>query len=137
MPPRESSAGKHADLRLGLIWYGFGALLLLAVAVLSLMPMPSTGVNDKLSHLVTYFTLAGWFSLLAGKRSALAWTLAAVIAYGGLIELLQALTSYRQPEWADMLANSLGAATGIWLHFTPLRRLLLVVDRGLARVLHG
>ena len=39
------------------------------------MPMPSTGVNDKLSHLVTYFTLAGWFGLLAGNRVALAWTL--------------------------------------------------------------
>ncbi len=134
MPPRESSAGKHADLRLAVIWYGFGAMLLLAVAALSLMPMPSTGVNDKLSHLVTYFGLAGWFGLLAGNRSALAWTLAAVIAYGGLIELLQAMTSYRQAEWADMLANSLGAAAGIWLYFTPLRRLLLFIDRVLAEV---
>ncbi len=134
MPTENSHAGDRAAPRLAVLWYGLGALLLLAVAVLSLMPMPSTGVNDKLSHLVTYFVLAGWFGLLARNRSALAWTLAALIAYGGLIELLQAMTAYRQAEWADMLANSLGAAAGIWLYFTPLRRLLMFIDRGLAEV---
>ena len=116
------------------VWYGLGVLLLLAVAALSLMPVTDTGVNDKLSHLVTYFMLAGWFSMLAGKRSVLVATFAAVVAYGGLIELLQAMTPHRQAEWADLLANSLGAAIGIWLYFTPLRRLLLFIDRGLARI---
>ena len=134
MPAEAAANDKRAVLRLVVLWYGLGAILLLAVAALSLMPMPSTGVNDKLSHLVTYFALAGWFGLLAGNRLALVWTLAGVIAYGGLIELLQAMTAYRQAEWADMLANSMGAAIGIWLYFTPLRRLLLFVDRGLAQV---
>ena len=121
--------------RLAVVWYGIGVMMLLAVAALSLMPVPSTGVNDKLSHLVTYFLLAGWFALLAAKRATLIWILAGVAAYGGLLELLQAMTPYRQAEWADLLANSLGAAAGIWLHFTPLRRLLLLIDSGLARVM--
>lgn len=120
--------------RLLVVWYGFGALLLLVVAALSLLPMPDTGVNDKLSHLATYIFLSGWFGLLAGNRSALAWTFVGIVAYGGLIELLQGMTSYRDAEWADLLADALGAAVGIGLYFTPLRRLLLLVDRGLAAI---
>lgn len=135
MPDSAGNAGDYAGLRLAALWYGLGLLLLIAVAVLSLMPLPNTGVNDKLAHLVVYFIVAGWFGLLAGNRRVLWWTLAAVIAYGGLIELLQAMTPYRRAEWADLLANSSGALAGICLNFTPLRRLLLLVDRGLARVL--
>lgn len=135
MTSTETATTRRAVPRLAVVWYGIGVMLLLAVAVLSLMPVPSTGVNDKLSHLVTYFLLAGWFALLAAKRATLIWIVAGVAAYGGLLELLQAMTPYRQAEWADLLANSLGAAAGIWLYFTPLRRLLLLIDSGLARVL--
>lgn len=126
----ENSAGGGPRLR-G-IWYGLGAILLLAVATLSLIPVPNTGVDDKLSHVITYFILAGWFGLLAANRAALPWIFAAIAAYGGLLELLQAMTPYRQAEWADLLANAIGAAAGSCLYFTPLRRLLLVVDRGIA-----
>jgi len=135
VPAAKQTAGARAAPRLAAVWYGLGGLMLLGVLLLSLMPMPNTGVNDKLSHLVTYFVLAGWFGLLAGNRAILLWTLVAVIAFGGLIELLQALTPYRQADWVDMLANSSGALAGICLNFTPLRRLLLFVDRRLARVL--
>ena len=131
----DTGSAERAVPRLAPVWYGIGAMMLLTVAALSLMPVPSTGVNDKLSHLVTYFLLAGWFALLAAKRAALIWVLVGVAAYGGLLELLQAMTPHRQAEWADLLANSLGAAIGIWLYFTPLRRLLLLIDRGLARLL--
>jgi VanZ family protein len=134
MSMSEAGFGIRGVLRLPAVWYGLGVLLLLAVAALSLMPVANTGVNDKLSHLLTYFVIAGWFSLLAGRRTVLAWLFIAVVAYGGLLELLQALTPHRQAEWADLLANSLGAAIGIWLYFTPLRRLLLFIDGGLARV---
>ncbi len=134
MAPTQPTAGARAGLQLALVWYCLGLSMLLGVLVLSLIPMPNTGVNDKVSHLVVYFLLAGWFGLLAGSRSVLLWTLVAVIAYGGLIELLQAMTPYRHADWADMLANALGALAGICLHFTPLRRLLLYIDRGLVQV---
>jgi VanZ family protein len=135
MSSTATGTAEPAVPRLAPVWYGIGAVMLLTVAALSLMPVPSTGVNDKLSHLVTYFLLAGWFALLAAKRATLIWVLVGVAAYGGLLELLQAMTPHRQAEWADLLANSLGAASGIWLYFTPLRRLLLLIDRGLARLL--
>ena len=105
----ESARGKPA---LPGLWYAVGGLMLLLVAVLSLVPVSGTGVNDKLSHLVTYFVLGGWFALLAGKRSALAWTFVALVAYGG----------------------GIGVGLGIGLYFTPLRRLLLFVDRRLAEI---
>lgn len=116
------------------VWYGIGGLLLLLVAVMSLVPIAGTGVNDKLLHLVTYFVLGGWFALLAGNRSALMWTFAALVVYGGIIELLQALTAYRQAEAADLLADAIGAGLGMGLYFTPLRRLLLFIDRRLAGI---
>jgi VanZ family protein len=116
------------------LWYAVGALLLVIVAVLSLLPVSGTGVNDKLAHLVTYFVLGGWFALLAGNRVALGWTFAALVAYGGFIELLQAMTPYRQAEAADLLADAIGAGLGMGLYLTPLPRLLLVVDRRLAGI---
>jgi VanZ family protein len=45
------------------------------------------------------------------------------------------MTAYRNAEWADLLADALGAAVGIGLYFTPLRRLLRFVDRSLAALL--
>ena len=132
MTSSDSNDFARGGLRLIFVWYGLGVLLLALVAALSLLPIPGTGVNDKVSHLVTYFVLAGWFGLLAGNRSVLLWSFAGLVAYGGLIELLQGMTSYRNAEWADLLADAIGAAVGIGLYFTPLRRLLLIVDRGLA-----
>jgi len=124
-----------ARLKLVKIWYFIGAMMLLAVAALSLMPAPDIGVSDKLSHLVTYFLLAGWFSLLSVNRVALGWTVVGLIGYGILIELLQGMTAYRYPEWGDVLANGVGVLTGILLYFSPLPRLLKFVDSRLAGIL--
>jgi len=124
----------HDKPRLIVVWYGFGALLLLLVAILSLIPAPDTGVNDKLSHLLTYFLLGGWFGVLAANRPVLAWTFAGLVAYGGAIELLQGTTDYRFAEWADLLADAVGTGLGLALYFTPLRQLLLFVDRQLAAI---
>jgi len=105
--------------------------MLVAVAVVSLMPAPDVGVNDKLSHLLAYFLLAGWFGLLARSRMVLGWTVVALIAYGMIIELLQAQTGHRFAEWGDVVANSAGRLAGAALYFTPLRRLLRFVDASL------
>lgn len=61
-------------LKLVKAWYFIGAMMLFGVALVSLMPAPDIGVSDKLSHLLTYFFLSGWFSLLAVNRTSLAWT---------------------------------------------------------------
>jgi len=119
-------------LKLVKIWYLLGGLMLLAVGTISLMPAPDVGVNDKLSHLVTYFFLGGWFSLLATNRVSLGWTIIGLIAYGILLELLQGMTAYRYAEWGDVLANASGTMAGILLYFSPLPRLLGDIDSKLA-----
>ena len=119
-------------LKLATLWYLLGGLMLLLVGFVSLMPVPDTGVNDKFSHLVTYFILGGWFGLLATGRVSLGWTIVGLIAYGMLIELLQGMTAHRYAEWGDVLANTVGTLVGILLYFSPLPRLLRFVDRKLA-----
>ena len=120
-------------LRLAALWYAAGAGLLLAVAVLSLMPLPDVGVGDKTSHAVTYFVLAGYFSLLARRRRSLPGVALGLLAYGALIEIAQGFSGYRHAEWGDLLANGAGIGAGLLLYFTPLGRLLDWVDLRIAQ----
>ena len=86
-----------------------------AVMVLSLLPLeadaPSLGL-DKANHLAAFALLA-----LLGCRAFpanLILVLSGLLAYGGLIEILQAFTEYRSAEWGDLLADALGLVLG-WL----------------------
>jgi len=132
MTPSADNRLSPPGLKLAKIWYLLGALMLLIVGTVSLVPAPDIGVSDKLSHLVTYFFLAGWFSLLATNRASLGWTVIGLVAYGILLELLQGMTVYRYAEWGDVLANTSGTMMGILLYFSPLPRLLRFVDNKLA-----
>ena len=98
------------------------ALCALAVLVLSLqspdVSEPTTGW-DKTNHLLAFGTLA-----VLGIRAwpTRAWHLAlALTAYGAAIEALQSLTAYRNPSWADLLADVLGIALGLALSFRAIR----------------
>ncbi len=110
------------------LWSLLGLVWLLVVALLSLLPMPDsgTGVNDKLSHLLTYFFLTSWFSVLINRQAQLLWLVICMLAYGGLIEAMQSLTSYRTAEWADVAANFAGIALAMPLYLMPLHRKMRV-----------
>lgn len=127
----------RCKLKLASLWYLAGASMLIAVAVLSVVPLPDTGVNDKFSHLITYSVLSAWFSLLVVRRRSLLWVAGGLIGYGALLEGLQGLTDYRFPEFADLVANSVGVVIGLLVFFTPLYRLLRYLDRRLAIVFQG
>ena len=130
-----SISNSHDDqprLRLVHLWYGCGVAMLLAVAVVSLIPAPDIGVSDKLSHLLTYTLLSGWFCLLARQRTALACSMVALIAYGMMIEWLQSLTGYRYAEWGDVIANGAGCLLGTLGYLRPLRRAFARVDEKLS-----
>lgn len=133
---RDSANGRLPESGLKLIraWYLLGLLMLLIVGALSLMPAPEVGVNDKLGHVITYFVLGAWFGLLAPNRLVLSWTAVGLLGYGILLELLQGMTSYRFAEWADVVANGGGILMGSLIYFTPMTRLLALVDRRLARI---
>jgi VanZ family protein len=94
----------------------------LIITTLSLVPLGKISVGgfnptDKMLHGVAYFILTLlWLFYYLIKKSGnrnYKWVFfnisALVIVFGMLIEVLQgALTTYRQPDWADVLANSIG-----------------------------
>ena len=89
-------------------WIVAAAVLWLALAP-GLESMPGTGW-DKTDHLISFALLA-----ICGLRAYpahAATTLAGVLLYGGLIELLQSLTLHRAGEWSDLLADGVGVLLG-------------------------
>ncbi len=89
---------------------------LIAVLVLALMPptqpIPTTGW-DKANHVLAFLVL-GWLGrrVYARQRTAV---LLALVGYGVLIELLQGMTSYRDADPADVLADSIGLLAAVAL----------------------
>ncbi len=97
-------------------WRLLLALLAVAVGYLALTPTPPTEVDfgwDKLNHVLAFFALA--FSACLGypasRRAGLLW-LGGLLAYGGVIEVLQFYVPGRSSEWADLVADAVGIACG-------------------------
>jgi hypothetical protein len=125
------------ELKLPKLWFGLACIGLLALAIVSLIPVPDLGGSDKFGHFISYALLSAYLSLLVEQRKSLWRVLSGLIAYGLLLEFMQSFTGYRSGDLADALANSLGAITGLAFYFSPLRRILRNVDRWLlARILH-
>ncbi|MBT8205790.1 MAG: VanZ family protein [Eudoraea sp.] len=107
----------------------YGWLLLITVlSLLSFPDDPDGGLDiphmDKAVHFLFYFVAAILGSLYlreASKKTislskALTISLLFAVFYGILIEVFQStLTDYRSGELEDILANSLGAITGVLL----------------------
>jgi len=77
-------------------------------------PMPPLRVDhsDKLSHALGFFF---WALLAAGAWRFPAWTVLAVAAvFGGMIEIVQPQVG-RDAELADLVADLVGAAAGLWV----------------------
>jgi VanZ family protein len=94
-------------------WRWLLAIAMLVLLVLSLMPpspsMPSTGW-DKSNHMLGFAVLA---VLGHAAWPGRAWTvLLGLLAYGGLIEVLQSFTPDRFAEWGDLLADGVGLLIG-------------------------
>ena len=85
----------------------------LAVLVLALIPMgpniPTTGW-DKGNHLLAFSVMAVLGCWAYPGRTIT--VLVGLLAYGGLIEVLQSFTPYRFAEWGDLPADAMGLALG-------------------------
>lgn len=97
-------------------WQALAWLSIAAVIVLSLTPQaPSIPVEqgDKWGHVAAYAVVMMWLVQLYERpaHARLAW---GVLALGIGLEFAQALTPYRQFDYYDMLADSLGVSIG-WL----------------------
>lgn len=108
--------------------YPLSSLLIVAIWVVCLIPIPETPLNDvafidKWTHFVMYgsLTICIWSEYMYRHRksSLFRWKnlliggLVCPVIMGGMIELAQAyLTTCRSGDWFDFLCNSLGVMLG-------------------------
>ncbi len=94
-------------------------LLLLLLVVISWLAfrVPPQGDEfaqaDKVKHIAAFAALA-LVGRLCGRPSGLNLLIVVggLLLYGGLIEIVQTQLPYRQGDWADLLADSLGILLG-------------------------
>jgi len=108
-------------------WRVLLSLLVVFIGWLALTPRPPPQIDfgwDKLNHVLAFSALAfsaglGW----AGERRACWLASAVLVAYGGLIEILQLWVPGRTSEWGDLLGDTVGVACGMALALGWLRLL--------------
>src|SRR5256885_1505193 len=146
--PRRRRLGRSAQLdslqvtpayRYRRIWFLLGWGMVVAVVVLSLIPLEVDlgHGRDKLAHLAAYSGLSFWFGMLIEGRGRELRIAAAFALLGVALEFLQGLTDYRTFEIADMVANATGAALGWGLAQTPLKGVLGWMERLIAAASRG
>jgi len=91
-------------------------LAALAALVMATLPTPPTLLQaDKAQHMLAFFTL-GILSAFAWRRINAFTLLAGLVAFGGLIELVQTIPELnRTADWADLAVDLIAAATAIGL----------------------
>ncbi len=101
------------------ILWGVGYAGILIILWLSLAPLPDRALavsgSDKLAHFAAWGGLSLWFMLLLRhrrQRQLLTW---AFILLGGIVEILQSCTTYRNGDWLDFAANSSGILVAAWI----------------------
>lgn len=133
MPPVILPALRH-----GRLWMTGGFSMLTVVAIVCLVPqeqLPEVDVSDKFEHLAAFAALGFWFGSIVVRRVLLPIAVA-LLAFGGLIELLQgAMALGRQADWLDVRADGIGVAIGVLLSLTPVGRWALWLESGMRKVL--
>jgi VanZ family protein len=116
--------GALQPLRYRWWWLGAGVVALAAILVLALVRVGvglPFALGDKVAHAAGFTVLMLWFSGVFEARVAPQLALV-LLAYGVLIEALQALTSYRAAEAYDVLSDAIGISAGWLLASAGLRR---------------
>jgi len=115
-------------LWLGLWWCAIGVVIAASLLPAFLLPEVPAG-GDKLEHLGGYFVLAAAaVQLYAARRSLLRAGIGLVLLGVGLEFAQGLLTTTRQMDVWDALANSAGVLAGLATVLTPLRDVLLHFD---------
>ncbi|SHG12925.1 VanZ like family protein [Salegentibacter echinorum] len=108
---------------------GVASIYTIVLVLSSLVQLGKVSVGtfeptDKLLHLAAYFGFVFLWKIFfilktpanRGYKSNLFKLAGAAIVFGMLIEVLQGvLTSYREPDWLDALANSAGVLLAVFL----------------------
>jgi VanZ family protein len=108
------------------VWWVLGAVLVFVALLVCLIPMPqvphSFNLNDKLSHVIGHGGLAVYFTGLVERPRW--WKIFAFLLVFGIgVEVAQHYMDLgRNGDARDILANSVGALTGLLLGFLGLSR---------------
>lgn len=111
-----------ADPRAAHWWRAVLALLLALITWLALTPAPPPEAGllwDKLNHFAAFASLA--VAGFMGFQRRWVPVGLGLLAYGGLIEVLQSFTPNRAAEWVDLLADGIGIGLGLVLAATLAR----------------
>jgi VanZ family protein len=71
------------------------------------------GNHDKYMHLLGFGYLTGAFSMVYSRQTTWLRTAGIMIAYGGVIEIVQAFLSYRSCSLLDMVADGIGISLAL------------------------
>jgi VanZ family protein len=115
------------------MWLAVWFLAIIVLVVVCLLPapdLPKVGVNDKLEHALAFALLASSAVQLFTRGRTLVTVAAGLLALGIGIECAQAVfTTTRAMELADVVADAIGIGAGMLVAWTPLRDVLLHIDR--------
>ncbi|MBT8119278.1 MAG: VanZ family protein [Gammaproteobacteria bacterium] len=128
------SSESFPALKLRAVWLAVGYSLIAVIVILSLTSSPiDTGLDfpyqDKLYHMLAYFSLMFWFAQIYHDRIKRNLMAVMFILMGVLLEYLQGFDPNRYSEFADMLANSMGVLLGLLLALTGAKNFLLKFER--------
>lgn len=116
-------------------WVLAGIGLMLWGLYIALEPDPDLKLDfdggDKLLHALGFVCLTGWWGNVFRSPKARWLAAAACLAYGALVEVLQAFDPPRSADVLDLLADAVGIGLGVTLLRTPLGSVLLRVERWL------
>ena len=97
------------------LWQVLFVLLFIAISYLALSPAPPDGIStgwDKANHALAFASLA-FSGNFARTRRPWPFLFIALLAYGGVIELLQLNIPNRDGDWHDLLADGVGISIGL------------------------
>ena len=128
------SVSDMSHLRYRKFWLFIGWAWLVSIWYLSLTAEPPSldfGVtfSDKIQHAMAYGALMAWFLQLYHRRhSRIVWAIA-FIGMGILLEYLQRMTAYRDFEYLDMVADTVGVLLAIAIVRGKLSRVLWQLEQ--------
>lgn len=114
-------------------WIILGIMYIVLIIILSLVRTPDITLpisfTDKIIHFLMYFVLVGWFVQLYQSLPKRLLVLLSAVLLGMGMEYLQGMTDYRSFDYADGIANAIGACCAFSLAKTRFDTILSRIDQ--------
>ncbi len=137
VPASTKKRRRRRKLRYLALWQIIGLHLAIMVLLTAFLPIELDQTRiphlDKILHFLVWGTLTAWFLLVFPGRKRGALIAAAMLGLSITLESMQGLTPFGgDPSLFDVLADLVGICVAGILIFSPLKRLLLRIERKLS-----